>query len=82
MITILETICDYGSVTKDTDMLTEYVRQALKRTISRLYMRNNKLNAIVLDPSLKKHYVFCKKTEHGSYVAMQPDAMQRIVPLL
>ncbi|MDD3693102.1 MAG: flagellar biosynthesis protein FlhA [Oscillospiraceae bacterium] len=83
MITILETICDYGSVTKDTDMLTEYVRQALKRTISRLYVRNNKLNAIVLDPELEKSIMSSvRKTEHGSYVAMQPDAMQRIVTSL
>ncbi len=83
MVTILETICDYGSVTKDTDMLTEYVRQALKRTISRLYVNNNKINALVLDPELEKSIMSSvRKTEHGSYVAMQPDAMQRIVTSL
>ena len=34
METIIETLSDYGTQVKDTDMLTEYVRQALKRTIS------------------------------------------------
>ena len=37
METIVETLGDYGSQVKDTDMLTEYVRQALKRTISRRF---------------------------------------------
>ena len=35
MVTILETLADYAPVTRDTDMLTEYVRQALGRAISR-----------------------------------------------
>jgi len=83
MVTILETVCDYGTVTKDTDMLTEYVRQALKRTISRLYVKNNRLNAIILDPEVEKNIMASvRKTEHGSYIAMQPDMMQKIVTSL
>ncbi len=35
--TILETLADYGTTVKDSDMLTEYVRQALKRTITRRF---------------------------------------------
>ena len=37
MATILETAADYAGTIKDTDILTEYVRQALKRTITRKY---------------------------------------------
>jgi len=83
MVTILETICDYGAVTKDTDMLTEYVRQALKRTISRLYVKDNRLSAIILDPEVEKNIMSSvRKTEHGSYIAMQPEMMQKIVTSL
>ena len=39
MVTILETLADYCNITRDTDMLTEYVRQALGRAIiNNLYL--------------------------------------------
>lgn len=34
---ILETLADYAPTTRDTDILTEYVRQSLKRAISTKY---------------------------------------------
>ncbi|MDF2566594.1 MAG: flhA [Oscillospiraceae bacterium] len=83
LVTILETIGDYGIVTKDTDMLTEYVRQAFKRTITRMYVKGNKINVIALDPEVEKNIMSSiRKTEHGSYIAMEPAMMQKIVASL
>lgn len=83
MATILETIGNYGVVTKDTDMLTEYVRQAFKRTITRMYVKENKINVIALDPDVEKNIMSSiRKTDHGSYIAMDPGMMQKIVTSL
>jgi flagellar biosynthesis protein FlhA len=78
--TILEVIGDYGSVTKDTDMLTEYVRQGLKRTITRKYAKDNKMKVIALDPELEKLIMNnLRKTEYGSYVALDPQIVQTVI---
>ena len=53
METIVETLGDYGSQVKDTDMLTEYVRQALKRTISRRFSEAGQMKVISLDDGLR-----------------------------
>jgi flagellar biosynthesis protein FlhA len=83
MNTILETICDFGNVTKDPDLLTEYVRQAFKRTISRMYVKENKINVITLDPEVEKNIMSSvRKTDHGSYVSMEPNSMQKIMTSL
>jgi len=64
-------------------MLTEYVRQAFKRTISRMYVHGNKINVIALDPEVEKNIMSSiRKTEHGSYIAMEPSTMQKIVTSL
>ena len=54
MVTILETLADYAPVTHDPDMLTEYVRQALGRAISKKFISDSKSNVITLDPKLNK----------------------------
>jgi len=50
IVTILETLADYAPITHDTDMLTEYVRQALGRAISKKFIRDKKSTVITLDP--------------------------------
>lgn len=83
MNTVLETVCDYGAVTKDPDMLTEYVRQAFKRTISRMYVKENKIDVITLDPEVEKNIMSSvRKTDHGSYISMEPNSMQKIMTAL
>ena len=53
LVTILETLADYGNVTKDTEMLTEYVRQALSRTITSQFLdAEGKLTVITVSPNL------------------------------
>lgn len=83
MVTILETMGDYAPSIKDTDLLTEYVRQALKRTITRKYSDNGKIKVITLDAELENLIMGgVKKTDHGSYLAIEPEMMQRIVLMM
>lgn len=53
LVTILEALIDYARVTKNVDVLTEYVRHSLSETIARLYGdANGVLHAIAMDPRL------------------------------
>lgn len=78
--TILETIGDHANVLKDTDIITEYVRQSLKRTITHRFSEANSLRVITLDTQIEDMIVSSvKKSDQGSYLAMAPDLIQRIV---
>ncbi len=80
MATILETVGEFALTVKDTDILTEYVRQALKRTITRKFTDSGRLKVVTVNPDLENVIMNnVKKTEHGSYVSMEPEAMQRII---
>ena len=81
MTTILETIAEFAPATKDPDMLTEYARQALKRTISRKYSEDGKMKVITVNPDIENMIMnSVKKTSSGSsYVSMEPDMMQKII---
>ncbi len=74
LLTILETLADYAPTTRDTDILTEYVRQALKRAISARYFAQNDTNSVVtLDPKIEQEIMSCvKQTENGSFINMDP----------
>ena len=80
MVTILETLADYGNLTKDTDMLTEYVRQALSRTITLRFMPERKGKVLTLDTALEKTIMDnIQQTEHGSYLSMDPGKTHNIL---
>lgn len=80
MVTILETISDHGAKIKDTDLLTEYVRQSLKRTITRKLAPEGMLEVLTVDPQLEKMIsTSVRQTDGGSYLAMEPDKVQQIV---
>ncbi|MGI6778773.1 MAG: flagellar biosynthesis protein FlhA [Acetivibrionales bacterium] len=80
MVTILETLADYAPVTNDTDMLTEYVRQALSRAISKKYFADNKSNVITLDPKLEQMIMdSVQKTDTGAYVTLEPGITNKII---
>ncbi|MBM7581398.1 flagellar biosynthesis protein FlhA [Caldicoprobacter guelmensis] len=79
MVTILETLADYGNITKDPDMLTEYVRQALARTITSRFVPEKKVKVLTLAPELEKAIMdSVQQTEHGSYLAMEPTKTHAI----
>ena len=80
LVTILETLADYAPVTRDPDLLTEYVRQALGRAISRSVMGEATNEVITLDPRLEQMIMeSVQKTEAGSYLAMDPTVSGKIV---
>jgi len=79
MITILETLADYAPLTKDIEILTEYVRQALSRQISKQFAPTGTLAALALDPGLERMIgEAVQKTDQGSYVALDPTVAGRI----
>lgn len=80
MVTILETLADYAPMTTDTDVLTEYVRQALGRAISRKYLAYGNHAVLTLDPALEQLIMeSVKKTETGSYLTMDPKVASAII---
>lgn len=84
LATILETLADYGAVTKDTEVLTEYVRQALKRTIANKYSDDsNQLNVITVHPKVEELIMqSIQKTATGSYPVLKPESVNRILGAL
>ncbi|GAM09680.1 flagellar biosynthesis protein FlhA [Geobacter sp. OR-1] len=79
--TILETLADYASVTKDPDILTEFVRQGLGRYIVEQYKREDDvLFLITLDRTVEEIIgESVQVTEQGSYLAIEPGMAQRII---
>jgi len=80
MVTILETIADYAPVTHDADLLTEYVRQALGRAISKRFIEGNSVRVVTLDPKLEQTIMdSVQKTESGSFINMEPGIINKII---
>lgn len=77
---IFETLADFAKMTKDTDLLTEYVRQGLSRQISKSYVAENEpLHVITLGGSVEKKIAdSVQQTEHGNYLSLDPHDSQSI----
>jgi flagellar biosynthesis protein FlhA len=81
LVTIVETLGDYGRSVKDPDLLTEYVRGRLARTISSLYQdTDGTLFAFVLDQRIEDMLVgSIQHTDQGSHLTLNPGAAQDII---
>jgi flagellar biosynthesis protein FlhA len=81
LATILEILADYARMTKDIDMLTEYVRQGIARNIIKQVANgSNTLHVITLDPQVEQIIRdSIQQTDHGSYLALDPEQGQRIM---
>lgn len=81
LLTIFETLADYAVTSRDTDILTEYVRQALKRAISsKFFPANETSNVVTLDPKLEQKIMgSVKQTESGTYLNLDPDTTKVIM---
>ena len=81
LVTIFETLADNATSTRDTDVLTEYVRQSLKRAISNKYFPPNEMTSVVtLDPKIEQEIMgSIKQTEQGTYINLEPDKTQTIL---
>ena len=79
LVTIFETLADYARVTRELDALTEYVRQALARTICNLYTDNGKLRVISLAAVVEQKIAeSIQTTAHGAFPVLQPQTAQRL----
>ena len=81
LLTIFETLADYAATTRDTDVLTEYCRQALKRAISTKYFGANETTSVVtLDPKNEQEIMSSvKQTEQGAYLTLPPERTKAII---
>lgn len=84
LLTIFETLADHAATTRDTDVLTEYVRQSLKRAISNKYFPANETTSVVtLDPRVEQEIMSSvKQTEQGAYLTLDPEKTKAIVASL
>ena len=84
LLTILETLADHAAVTRDVDILTEYVRQSLKRAISaKVFMDGETTSVVTLDPKLEQEIMgSVKQTEQGAYLNMDPERTKGIMDSL
>ena len=81
MLTILETLADWAPMIKDADTLTEYVRQALARTITKLYQSpEGNIPVITLDQNIEKTVAQAvQHTEKGDFFPIEPSIAQKIM---
>jgi flagellar biosynthesis protein FlhA len=81
MVSILETMADFGQRVKDPDQLGELVRAAISRTITRQYIDpTNRLFCITLEPLLERKLVeSLSNTSFGAILAMDPAEQKRLL---
>ncbi len=81
LLTITETLADYAPTTRDTDILTEYVRQSLKRAISTKYFPAHETTSVVtLDPKVEQEIMgSVKQTETGAFLNLDPARTRAII---
>ncbi|WP_243289861.1 flagellar biosynthesis protein FlhA [Bacillus sp. FJAT-47783] len=78
---IFETLADYGKLSTDPDLLTEYVRQALAKQITSQYTKEGEpLKVVTLSGQIEKLIAEgVHQTEHGNYLSLEPGQSQAII---
>jgi len=81
LLTILETLADWSPATKDLDILTEHVRHALARTITKMHLTpEGNIAAIMLGHSLESAISEAlQQTDHGSFLSLDPSVAQQMM---
>lgn len=81
LVTILETLADYASVTKNVEVLTEYVRYALSDTIAKLYKdEDGIIRSITLDPKIEQMITTSLQSQKqvNNNLGLSPVMVQKI----
>ncbi|MBW2559594.1 MAG: flagellar biosynthesis protein FlhA [Deltaproteobacteria bacterium] len=80
-LTILETVADYAPLTKNVDLLTGYVRQALARLITRDYRDvDGNITVMMVSPDIENNIdKSVQHAEHESFIVAEPVLIQKIV---
>jgi flagellar biosynthesis protein FlhA len=78
---IFETLADFGKMTSDSELLGEYVRQALAKQITAQYSdQDQMLKVVTLSGKIEKLIADgVQQTEHGNYLSLSPDVSQAII---
>ena len=78
--TILETLGEWAPRTKDTDVLTEYVRNALARSVCQMYKDDhNVIRVVTLDPKVEDLVnAHVERNDRGAFLNMPPDTQNRL----
>lgn len=81
MLVIIETLADYLPMTKNVDILTGYVRQALGRTITRQYRdRDNTIHVMMVSPAVEDVISrSIQHTEYESFVSPDPGVVRTFI---
>jgi len=81
LLSIFEILADHAPSTRDTDLLTEYVRQGLRRAISSKYFPGGETTSVLtLDPALEKEIMSSvRQSENGAYLAIDPERVKAIM---
>ncbi|VDN46304.1 component of the flagellar export machinery [Petrocella atlantisensis] len=80
LVTVFEILADNASVSRDPDLLTEYVRQALKRSISAKFFDGETNQVITLDPTIEQLIMdHVKQSEQGTYLTLDPESMEKVL---
>ncbi len=84
LLSIFEILADHATTTHDTDVLTEYVRQGLKRAISGRYFTPNEVTQVItVDPKVEQDIMASiKQTEQGAYLTLDPERIKAIIASL
>ncbi|QFT88883.1 Flagellar biosynthesis protein FlhA [Bacillus sp. THAF10] len=78
---IFETLADYGKMSSDTDLLAEYVRQALSKQITNQYVvENETFKVVTLSGKIEKMIAdHIQQTDHGNFLSLDPNRAMDIV---
>lgn len=83
LLSIFEILADHAATTRDTDVLTEYVRQGLKRAITTRYFSTSPQmhnNVVTLDTDIEQEIMASiKQTEQGAYMTLDPERIRAIM---
>lgn len=80
LVSILETIADYAGVTKDPDIISEYVRQRMARVILKPYLTDGTLHVLIFEKTLEEKIIgSLQTTDQGTYLALDLSFSQQMV---
>jgi len=81
LLTIIETIGEYAPLTKNADILTGYVRQALRRAITHQYQdQEGNITVMIMSPDIEdKISRSISHTEYESFVSPDPNVVKQMI---
>ncbi len=81
LTTILETLADWASAIKDTELLTEYVRQSLSRTITKMYQtREGNIPVLTLHQNVERALTGAlQQSDQGGFLNIDPTLAEKII---